>query len=180
MAVWLHVYGKKAVPENIGQKVTLCEKVLSEVDLELSFLDGEFDDNTTFKYNKDLWNIKSEVNHLNISLVVCIYPLSDYNSLKIILFDNTIVFLGPFLHFQYVSALTQSQKLMDGYQKIVGTIFKSFGISEAVYSPEGFFLNDEFDLGFIDLQEQMQLYPQNQVSRLEDMKNDTFFVEKFL
>lgn len=180
MAVWLHVYGKKAVPENIEQKVTLCEKVLSEVDLELSFLDGEFDDNTTFKYNKDLWNIKSEVNHLNISLVVCIYPLSDYNSLKIILFDNTVVFLGPFLHFQYVSALTQSQKLMDGYQKIVGTIFKSFGISEAVYSPEGFFLNDEFDLGFIDLQEQMQHYPQNQVSRLEDMKNDTFFVEKFL
>ncbi len=179
MAVWLQVYGKKELSDTIEEKLTLCEKVFSEVDLDISFLEGEFDDNK-FVYDKDLWSIKSEVNHLNILLVVCVYPLSDDNSLKVIFFDNTIVFFGPFIHFHYVSALTQSQKLVDGYKKIVGTIFKSFGISEAVYCPEGFFLNDEFDLNFFDLEEQMQKYKENQVDRLEDMKDNTFCVEKFL
>jgi hypothetical protein len=178
MAVWLQVYGKKEFPRGIDEKFMLCKKIFSDLELDLFFLDDELA-HQKFVYEKKLWTIKSEVNSLNIPFVVCEYPLFEYNNLKVILFDNTLVFLGPFDHFQYVSALTQSRKLQDGYQKLVRTIFEAFAIDQAIYCTEGFFLNDEFDLTFADLEQQIQKYRENQVSRLEDMKENNFFIEKF-
>lgn len=177
MAAWLQVYGKKVLPEKTEEKLALCKKIFSELSLDLSFLDDEFG-GKKFVYDKNLWVINNGVNRRNIQLVTCEYSLIEYNSLKVIFFDNTVVFLGPFVHFQYVSAVMQSRKLMDGYQKLVRTIFEAFGIDEAVYCTEGFFLNDEFDLTFLDLEQQMQKYKENQVSRLQDMKEDKFFIEK--
>lgn len=179
MAVWLQVYGKKELPQETEGKLELCKKIFSEFDLDLSFLSGEFDVDDKFEYRKNLWMMKSELNRLNIPLLICEYPLAEFNSLKVILFDTTIVFLGPFVHFQYVSALLENQDLREGYQTVIQTIFKALGVKEVIYCTESLFLNDEFDLTFSDLEQQLQKYKENQVSRLEDMNENSFVVEKY-
>lgn len=178
MAVWLQVYGNCQVPETDKEKLSLCQKVFSGFDLDLSFLEGNFA-GEKFEYNKNLWKVTSEQNFLGRDFFEYQYPLTQIFFLKVYLFADVLAFSGPYQHFQYPTAFTENTKIMLGYQKCIRQIFMAFGVSEAIYFGENFLLNDEFDLGFSDLQEQMQRYPQNQVSRLEDMKDDTFFVDRF-
>ncbi|RFS15084.1 hypothetical protein [Emticicia sp. C21] len=136
------------------------------------------------KYNPDNWEIDENEGH-RISFKYYFDDLNTINdksiadSFKLFLRSNICCFIGDFDTFSkwFELCANSHEKLREGWQELIRTLFRLFDVKQAIYFSEWGF-GDEDCESFDELLQWIEERPEKIIHKLEDLyKGDEFYIE---